>query len=270
MFRPVHRLFPAALIAGAALLAAPVAARADFAIRFVDPVTNTVFQTVTDGGLGDLDPGANSIAFSGDVGGFRVRLTSSVTNTPGNVADATITLDTNTIRNLSMTTSSSIRIDASATGYTLPPSPANFDYGIGGSFAAVSEASDSITFQGWLTSGSTLFSTGGTTDGTLFANRGVAPGVSTFRMDSNTILASYATPFTLTAESLYSAGPNDANLNAGVGFNSRTAASNVLREGGPIIPSPSSAVLVVSGMPIVVVAVWLRLRQKQGPPVALA
>jgi hypothetical protein len=270
MFRPVHRLFPAALIAGAALLAAPVAARADFAIRFFNPTTNTEILRVNDGGPGDLDPDANSIAFSGDVGGFRVRLTSSVTNTPGNSADATITLDTNTIRNLSTSTSNSIRIDASATGYLLPPSPANFDYGIGGSFAAVSQASDSITFQGWLTSNGALFSTAGTTDGVLFANRDGAPGVSTFRMDSNTILASYTTPFTLTAESLYSAGPNDANLNAGVGFNSRTAASNIIQEGQPIIPSPSSAVLVMSGMPIVVVAVWLRLRQKQGPPVALA
>jgi hypothetical protein len=269
MFRPVHRLFPAALFAGAALLAAPVAARADFAIRFVNPTTNTVLQTITDGGAGDLDPDANSIAFSGDVGGFRVRLTSSVTNTPGNAADATITLDTNTIRNLSTTSSSSIRIDASATGYTLPPSPANFDYGIGGSFAAVSAASDSITFQSWLTSNGALFSTAGTTDSMLSANRGVAPGVSTFRMDSNTILASYSAPFTLTAESLYSASPNDSNLNAGVGFNSRTAATNVLRS-GEIIPSPSSAVLLASAMPIVVAAVWLRLRQRQAPPFALA
>jgi hypothetical protein len=149
MFRPVHRLFPAALIAGAALLAAPVAARADFAIRFVDPVTNTVLLTVTDGGPGDLDVlDANSIAFSGDVGGFRVRLTSSVTNTPGNPSDATIALDTNTIRNLSTSSSASIRLEASATGYTLPPSPANFDYGIGGSFSALSASLDSITFQG--------------------------------------------------------------------------------------------------------------------------
>jgi hypothetical protein len=90
-------------------------------------------------------------------------------------------------------------------------------------------------------------------------------------MDSNTILATYTTPFTLTAESLYSAGPNDSDLNSGVGFNSRTAATNLsVNQNGNPIPSPSSAVLLLSGMPIVAVAVWLRLRQRQGPPVAMA
>jgi len=153
--------------------------------------------TVTDNGAGDTNPATGQIAYAGSVGAFSTVITTGVSNSPGDPSGAYLQNQNISIRDNS-NQKATLSIAMTDTGFTQPAGP-NLSLGsaFGGTFLS-GAAGESATFQSYVGTDNSPFSTTVTTgvQSVSLASGSLFPaGVSA--ADKNTNFTG-ATPYSIT------------------------------------------------------------------------
>jgi hypothetical protein len=168
------------MLCGASVLAASLAiatpAHAGFVVTLSDSAGGSV--TVNDNGVGDTNPTAGLISFSGLVGGFNVLMNFSTTNSPGAPDLGSLTESLTVSKGLTLPMST-LTVKVSADGYTLPGgnnSPEVLSSALSGTGAGATSPVN-VTFQSFANSPGVLNGTANPTP--LQSCNGLTGGLST-------------------------------------------------------------------------------------------
>jgi len=220
-------------LAAVILLWSASTGRAAFAIKLISGTA----VTVNDNGTGDLDPALGSIKTLKDVGGFMVDLTASQTNTPGTSTLGSITLS---LTNLKRTSgfNNSLTVEASATGYTNPPSPVKLISRVDtGGFPDNAPPTDQYTFQSFLADSNVFFSKPAGTSTplqTVHSDNSVTPAVTVEHTG-----ITYTVPYSLDVQAVFHLALGDSISHAGGRAEVRPNSA---------VPAPGAAILCASAI----------------------
>jgi len=257
-----------AALVGAAILAAPTQARADYAIRIFDD-GNLEFQrgTGSDVGAGVFGTFGNSLIFTSATTHFSITNGSGLSNNPGTQGGSNLDLSTNeqiTTAFGSIGGTHNIRIELSQTDWLAPTgSPLVLSSSAGGSMGSVlgggtPSASVAATYQGFLSTSNALFAepvAGSTPIQNASASLTTAGTASLVYSPGTAVnpLVPGGTPFSMTDSAFFS-----FTVNAGSG----QVTANVSGSTVASVPAPAALVLALTGAPVLGVGTWLRRRRQ--------
>jgi hypothetical protein len=235
-----RNLLPLVALAGVALLGAPTRAHAIFQVR-VTTLSGT--QTITDGGVGDLDGLVNnSITVNYADASYHLVGTISFTNAPGTATKAILDVSYNVNTN-GGELGGAASLEASATGFTQPNSnPETMTFALNGN----GSGTGTLSGQSWVVQNGAVFAESGPftvsepPSGPPFNVNGAYGGTGSVSYNG-------ATPYTLTEKLSFSLSPN----------------SNTSGDGQITIttPAPAGVVLALTGLPCCGIGAWIRRRR---------
>jgi len=267
-FRKYVSCLAAALI-GAALLAVPSQARADYAIRIFDD-GNLEFQrgTGTDVGVGIFGTLGNSLIFTSATTHFSITNGSGSSNNPGTQGGSNLALSSNEQINTTFGATGgthSIRIELSQTAWLAPTgTPLVLSSSAGGSFDYLQgtnpSANQSVTatYQGFLDNLNTLFGqpvAGSTPIQTATATR-TTVGTSSLVFSPGTSVNTNVpggTPFSMTDALTFT-----FTLGAGSGQTTANVSASTVAS----VPAPAGLILALTGAPVFGIGAWVRRRRQ--------
>jgi hypothetical protein len=248
-----------ALLAGAAMLAAPPPAQAAYTVRVFD-------DGVLQAGIVVVPLGGNNLLFGGSTTHFSITNGSGLSNNPG-AASSNLNLSSNEQINTTFGAAGgthTIRIELSQTGFLAPGgTPLFVSSSAGGSFDNVTgtnpEAPQSVsaTYRGFVDNTNTLFgqpAAGGTPIQSASASSST-PGTSPLVFSPGTAVNATVpggVPFSMTDVLSFT-----FTLDPGSG----QATANVSASTVAAVPVPPGLVLALSGVPVLGIGTWLRRRQ---------
>jgi hypothetical protein len=243
MLRPVQRLFPAVLLAGAALLAGPANTQAAFSLQLTLTETGFGSQTILDQAVGlDQDTNVDGIRLENfTYHDFSVSASANVTAIGSqNSGSAQVKLSTVTLTN-NAATAKTITLDLLGQNFSAPAgSGVGTTMNLKGSLTVLTEG-ESATYQS-------------SADGSV-----VVPFISATGVGSNSGTGNF-----VRGGSTYSL-LGTTTITLAPGHSIDLQASSIASA-----PAPAGAVLALSGLPILGLGYWFRRRQAGQPPVALA
>jgi hypothetical protein len=217
-----------ALLAGAALLAMPTAARADFELRY--SLNGGSFQTI---GTTSNNPGS----VSGSIDGINVTGTTSDNLTTGK---SLLDLSIAGITNQAIT---SLVLEASVTSVPTTPSPQTLSYNF-------TSSGTSPIGEAWIDQSNQLYggATGGPGGTNIVADTGAHSAPS-----SGAVVFSATPPYSFTEQFTLGALGSGTALSADF-------------LGTVSVPAPAGLVLAIAGMPVLGLGAWLRRRKSKVVP----
>jgi hypothetical protein len=222
-----------ALLIGTAILGAPNAANAAFQLRYSTTGTGGPFTTITDGGVGDLDPTVGSI-FTSTVAGLGIHASST-----NFISPSLTTLDLQ-VSGTANGSALNLAVQSSITGITTAPPPQNLSHHYTGSILPPGTATSSA--ETWVSQVNTTF----TTSPSVAHTGPLAPG------GTGAATFSASVPYSMTTQILVT---GTAPMGSQLSLDSNNAITPA--------PAPAALVLALTGMPFLGAGAWLRRRRAQ-------
>jgi len=261
-FRNFMPLVGAALI-GAAILAAPTQARADFVIRATDVLSGgAVNATVTQSGASNPN-GSGFLTFSSSVGNFIITVVTHIATTGPGFTAASDTINI-TYNGPTGATSDKLIVEVLGNKFTNPTAPALSNITSNGSPSTSGLSVASVTMTSGVLAGNLTALDLGAAGTTLGGQLGMTTGIGSMGVASSVLVPNPATgaPFAIVNPfTFYQTFTFDGQINFGSGGPTDNGGS--LSAGSTVssLPAPAGLVLALTGLPVMGVSGWLRRRK---------